>query len=315
MKPSVTAIWMGAFFFVSATAFSSDGVDVPSQLQRDDGTSIHFYIDRATDNRNSETLLIALQGSDCNSVKQDAFIRDHAKNVWPSADMLLLEKPGITTSLTFSSNPERPDCPATYIRQDNPAQRVKDLKAVASEVLGKGKYTRVIAIGGSEGAVIVAKFAAETGLPGAAVLINGGGRWFLDDVLHNIRSTSSADTLQSDLKGFKGFAEQVLSSEPFDIEVSNHGYGWWRSMLTQDFQSVLGEIKVPVLIVQGERDVNVSPEAAIEMVNSLRKSGKTNLELAVYPDLNHALATPDGQYRTQQVLADINVWLKATLTP
>lgn len=190
---------------------------------------------------------------------------------------------------------------------------MQDLKSVVSHVLDKGGYTKVIAMGGSEGAAVAALFAAETGLPSAVVLINGGGRWFLDDVLHNIRATSSADTLQSDLKGFEGFAAHVVSSEPFNLEVSNHGYEWWHSVLTTDFQSVLREIEVPVLVTQGGRDESVSPEAVVEMVKSLQQAGKTNIKLALYPDLNHGLVTPDGQHRAKQVVSEIGEWLQVNL--
>lgn len=313
MKLAIIVILSSVFLCRLVVAAPGNGIAGPSKIYREDGVAIHYYLEKASQGSDSETLLIALQGSDCNSVKHSKFAQMQTKSIWPLADLLFVEKPGITASLPYSSDTERPDCPAYYIHKDSPTQRAQDVKSVVDHVLEGRRYRNIIAMGGSEGATVAAIFAAESGIPDAVVLINGGGRWFLDDVLHSIRSTSSSNDLQSELNGFNGFAEHILKSEPFHLEMSGHGYGWWRSMLTIDQQSVLNEIKAPVLVVQGGRDESVSLEAVAEMVASLQQSGKNNIELEAYANLNHGLSTTDGKYMAKQVFTEINSWLKAKL--
>ncbi len=127
--------------------------------------------------------------------------------------------------------------------------------------------------------------------------------------------TSEKNNREKDLTEFKGFAEHVLKSEPFDMQVSNHGFDWWKGVLTVDQQAVLNKVKIPVLVVQGGRDEFVSPKAVMNMIDSLHASGKANIELSFYPDLDHGLSTPDGRYMAEQVTGDINLWLKAKLQP
>ncbi|MNR32723.1 hypothetical protein D3C85_1503360 [compost metagenome] len=76
------------------------------------------------------------------------------KNVWPEADILLIEKYGIDNKLKYSADTARKDCPAQYLEKDSPAQRVADIKVVLDTVRKNGQYKKFILLGGSEGAVI-----------------------------------------------------------------------------------------------------------------------------------------------------------------
>ncbi|MFN3882593.1 MAG: alpha/beta hydrolase family protein [Nitrincola lacisaponensis] len=310
-----TATIIVASFLCGLAIVASSYSHTISKVKRGDGSPIYYYMESAKSGLKSDTLLVAFQGSDCNSVKHNDFIKDFSKGSWPSADLLLIEKPGITPSLPHDMSTERTDCPVYYLKNDNPIQRVQDARAVVSRVLEDRRYNNVIALGGSEGATVAAMFAAESRIPDVVVLINGGGRWFLEDVFHNIKSTTSEHQLSSELEGFKGFAEHILEAEPFDIEVSNHGYAWWRSMLTIDQQSVLSQINVPVLVVQGGRDKSVSPKAVTNMISGLQKAGKDNIELLAYPEMDHGLIAQDGQSMMQKVTGDIFLWLKTSLQP
>lgn len=301
--------------FLLLFSLGSEASYAGSSIEREDGTAIDYYLDVASEKFSSNTLLVFFQGSDCNSVKHNDLIRQLSQVIWPSADLLLIEKPGITSSLPFDSDPERPDCPDFYIENDSPEQRAKDANAVLDNVAKDDQYKTVIALGGSEGAVATALLAANYSVVDAIVMINGGGRWFLDDVIHNIKSTSPESELTSVLEGFKGFAEKIVNSEPFDVEASNHGYAWWRSALTIDQKSVLNRVNVPALVIQGGRDQSVSPEAVRELIEDLHSIGKNNIELMTYPEMEHDLSDPGGQRMTQEIAEYISEWLKAKLEP
>ncbi|HAU4907587.1 TPA: alpha/beta hydrolase, partial [Aeromonas hydrophila] len=197
---------------------------------RDDGSPVSYYL--VQHSHDADTLLLILQGSDCNSVLNiDSILSDY-KDVWPEADILLIEKYGIDRKLKYSTDPARKDCPAQYLEKDNPAQRVADIKAVLDIIRKDRQYKTFILLGGSEGAVIANLVTADVDYIDATIAFNGGGRWFIDDVSHSIAAEhKNPAAARKDIDGFKGFAEHVLNSKPFELDVSGHGYHWWQQML------------------------------------------------------------------------------------
>ncbi|EQB8044439.1 hypothetical protein ACYUML_003981, partial [Aeromonas hydrophila] len=139
-------------FLLLLLTFTSNADDIITRTaSRDDGSPISYYL--VQHSHDAETLLLILQGSDCNSVLNIDSIFSDYKNVWPEADVLLVEKYGINRRLKYSTDPTRKDCPAQYLENDSPAQRVADIKAVLDIVRKNGQYKIFILLGGSEGAV------------------------------------------------------------------------------------------------------------------------------------------------------------------
>ncbi|MFC3153462.1 alpha/beta hydrolase family protein [Litoribrevibacter euphylliae] len=283
-------------------------------LERPDASTLNYYLFQQQVPLSEKVLLLILQGSDCNSVfNNDAIKRDYSK-VWPQADLLFIEKYGIDRELSYRSDSERNDCPKEYIQKDSPHQRVVDIKNVLKVVREQHDYTKLIVLGGSEGAVIANLLAAESEYIDATISFNGGGRWFIDDVIHNILSTQKTPELASaDIEGFKGFANHILSSQPFELEVSGHGFDWWQQMLSVDQLGTLQKVKSPVLILQGGSDVSVSTNKVNDMMSVLAKSGKHNIEYKFYDGLNHQLKNSAGQSEIKAVTADIHLWLESVL--
>ncbi|MFH6577425.1 alpha/beta hydrolase family protein, partial [Aeromonas caviae] len=253
---------------------------------RDDSSHISYYL--VPHSYDTDTLLLILQGSDCNSVlKIDSILTDY-KNVWPEADVLLIEKYGINRKLKYSTDPARKDCPAQYLEKDSPAQRVADIKAVLDTVRKDGQYKRFILLGGSEGAVIANLVTADVDYIDATIAFNGGGRWFIDDVSHSIAvKHKNPEEARKEIDDFRGFAEHVLNNEPFELDVSGHGYHWWQQMLSIDQLDTLKKVKSPLLIIQGGRDTSVSPQKTDEMMQRLEELGKSNIEYRRYEALDH----------------------------
>ncbi len=273
---------------VSATAIMTHTVS------RDDGSFISYYLVQHA--HDTDTRLLILQGSDCNSVLNIDSILTEYKNVWPEADVLLIEKYGINRKLKYSTDPARKDCPAQYLEKDNPAQRVSDIKAVLDIVRKDGQYKKLILLGGSEGAVIANLVSADIDSIDATIAFNGGGRWFIDDVSHSIAvKHNNPDEARKDIDGFKGFAEHVLNSKPFELEVSGHGYHWWQQVLSIDQLDTLIKVNSPLLIIQGGMDTSVSPQKTDEMMQRLKELGKNNIEYRRYEELDHGLKNIDGK--------------------
>ncbi len=280
---------------------------------RDDGSPISYYLVQHA--HDTDTLLLILQGSDCNSVLKIESILTEYKNVWPEADVLLIEKYGINRKLKYSTDPARKDCPAQYLEKDSPAQRVADIKAVLDTVRKDGQYKRFILLGGSEGAVIANLVTADVDYIDATIAFNGGGRWFIDDVSHSIAvKHKNPEEARKEIDDFRGFAEHVLNNEPFELDVSGHGYHWWQQMLSIDQLDTLKKVKSPLLIIQGGRDTSVSPQKTDEMMQRLEELGKSNIEYRRYEALEHGLKDSDGKSKRKEVISDINMWLRSKLS-
>lgn len=281
-------------------------------VSRDDGSFISYYLVQHA--HDTDTLLLILQGSDCNSVLNIDSILTEYKNVWPEADVLLIEKYGINRKLKYSKDAERKDCPAQYLEKDNPAQRVADINTVLDIVRKDGQYKKLILLGGSEGAVIANLVSADIDSIDATIAFNGGGRWFIDDVSHSIAvQHKNPAAARKEVDDFKGFTEHFLHSKPFELDVSGHGYHWWQQMLSIDQLDTLKKVKSPLLIIQGGRDTSVSPQKTDEMMQRLEELGKSNIEYRRYEALDHGLKDSDGKNLRKEVIRDINIWLRSKL--
>lgn len=305
MKSTLLKVVVGCSVLLSAQAAAASGL----YLVREDGSEIEIYL-KSQSPKNATDLLVLIQGSDCNSVANNKLINEEFSQVLPEADMLTVEKYGITSDLSWDRNDERADCPAAYIENDSPERRTADYIKVISQLKEGGIYERVILLGGSEGAVVANMIAAKADFVTASIALNGGGRHFIDDILHNMKSSGMPEEAFKEASaGFKGFAQQVTSSEPFELNMSGHGYNWWNSMLKSDQLEILAQVDTPVLIVQGGQDQSVSPEAVEEQIAKLDGLGKTNVTYKSYADMTHSFKSAAGESMVPQVISDIQGWL------
>ncbi|MEL5570517.1 alpha/beta hydrolase [Serratia bockelmannii] len=294
---SVLALWSGLAMAQSAAL----------TLPREDGSSIHYYLDAAVPGQSSAALLVILQGSDCNSVRHIRLVTP-MRQVLPAADLLTVEKYGIDDTLPYREEGPRQDCPDAFVQHDTPQRRVSDVTQVLQAVSARNGYQKVAVLGGSEGAVIANLVTASSGLVDATLAFSGGGRWFIDDVRHSV-----ADAPKEEKAGLNAFLQQVLTAPPFPLNASDHGYAWWHGMLNIDQLASLRSIKTPVLIVQGDQDRAVSPGAVGKMIAELRADGKTNITYLNYPALDHVMRRENGESEMTRVLADMRAWLEQQL--
>lgn len=285
----------------------------PITIKREDGTRINYYLHLKQQNRHTEDLLVILQGSDCNSVSRIKTI-EKLKTIYPVVDALTVEKYGIDETLPYNPDPERIDCPAEYMKKDNPYQRVTDLDKVITTIISCYNYKRIILIGGSEGSLVANILNSKVTYIKAAVLFGGGGRFFIDDVIHSMKySSSSPEELKKNIEGITQFADYILKNDPFEISMSNHGYLWWKTMLSTDQLELLLSIETPVLFVQGGNDKSASPEKASEMMELVKNGKKKNITYLFYPGYDHSLNLSAADNSADFVLNDIRRWLSKEL--
>lgn len=301
---------LGACVLATATFVWAQVPATVHQLARADGSAIEYYLQQRDPDNTSRQLLVVIQGSDCNSVRNIPSITHHMSNVLPSADVLTVEKYGIDASLSYNLDPDRGDCPGLYVLKDSPRQRLQDYRSVIAHLREQNDYRRVVVLGGSEGAVVAGLLASDSKSADVAIAMNGGGQRFIDDVLHSIEtSTASAEEKVASAQGMREFFEHINTVPSAEVVASNHGYAWWKQMFELDQLVILQRAAVPVLIVQGEADQSVSSANTRQMLEQLVEVGKRNIVFYLYPQLDHQLNGPDGVSQMKAVVADIAAWL------
>ena len=320
LSPTVLVIRVLYRLFIIALLFYfpvviADQYDIEPYFEnRSDKSKVLYYLLEPPNITDSDSLLLVLQGSDCNSVLRIESIRSKFWTVWPTADLLLVEKIGIDNTLPYSTDLDRKDCPKLYLQKDNPKQRVEDIQLVLNKIRKRTNYSTIIVIGGSEGALVANLLTSSVNYIDATISFNGGGRWFVDDVLHNMNSYfASADELNREIKEFKSFASRIVNTPPFDIVASGHGYHWWHESLSVDQYAVLMDVETPLLIVQGGKDKSVSPVKVDDLIKALKSEAKENIDYFVYEDLDHAFNRTDGKNCLNDVVEDMKIWLNTKL--
>ncbi|EPJ52216.1 MAG: hypothetical protein OFPI_14910 [Osedax symbiont Rs2] len=305
MKKVTCNVVLSVALLFSFQAYSSESTHL--QIQRTDGSSIDYSIRRNSGDI-TKVLLLVIQGSDCNSVHNNSAISE-LELAWPGADLLLIEKYGITAALSYSANETRTDCPASYLHRDSLEQRAADILQLLKTVKAASNYQKVLMIGGSEGAVVANIVASQSKLINASASFNGGGRWFKDDVIHSIKNTT-ADTpeRQAQIDGFSEMAAKITANPEMQVVISGHGSAWWRSTLQLDQLAILSKVKPPVLIIKADSDQAVSVQSTDQMINTLITQGQTNISYKKYPGLDHSFRSADGEEQLSKVVADINRW-------
>ena len=300
-----TATILAAFFaaLLSPLAFAQQ------QLTRSDGSDIHYYLIADSERATTDSLVLVLQGSDCRSVAPRLKEYREFGDIAPGADFLMIEKYGLTADLESDESAqtfdENTSCPDTYLQNDRPSQRQADALQVLNQL--KKTYPRIIVMGGSEGAVIAARICAV--YPASAcILVYGGGRWFENDVIHNIRVTET-ENIDEQVAGFQGFSEYIRNNPDAEAIVSGHGPAWWRESLSLDFQQLIASIDVPLLILQSDEDTQVNVDEAISMAETLQTSGHSHIEFQRLPGLDHILRDAEGVSHKSDVISRMASWL------
>ena len=294
------AIIMALLLFAIQDVFAEEG----ERLTRADGSEITFYLDQ----KGSGHLLVLMQGSDCNSVAHSKVINDRFATVIDDADVLTVEKYGLTRSVSWNGSGDSPQCPASYFEHDSPQQRADDYLQVMSWLDDQFHYDRIMLLGGSEGALVAAMVASRSDAVSAVVSLNGGGRFFVDDVMHSMALELPPVALEEAKQGFLALAASVEAAENMDLVMSGHGFRWWKSMLAADQTELLMSVRAPLLIIQSSLDKSVSPKLAYDQAQTLKKK-KNNVDSRVYTHLDHKFHNASGKDHSNLVISSIKDWL------
>ena len=305
------------FLFLVGTSSSVLSQELRAeQVKRPDGSSINYYLTKNRADTWANTLLVILQGSSCESVQTIRSIANTYSKLIGDADVLTVEKYGITPGFSTRGSAEHVECPDDYYQHDDLEQRKSDVLATLQHISSKHTYERRILFGGSEGATLAIALSSRDDLIDAAIGFNAGGRYFRDDVIHGMKQSIGVESdRQEAILGFTEFVSQFFRQEPFPVKMSDHGYGWWKSVLENDQLSNLLEATVPVFVVQGGRDQSVSPVTWMDLRRQVESSDQKLVNFHYYPDLDHGLRDQTDQDKSELVMTDIRSWLDSVLSP
>ncbi|CAM4035794.1 hypothetical protein [Xenorhabdus thuongxuanensis] len=305
MKKIITCIVFILIFFYQPVIAK----EIRTTLKSDDGKDIIYYVIQR-DNKRSKDLLVLLQGSTCQSAINNKSIIKNFGSAFPENDILLVEKFGIDGNLDKNSTQIK-KCPQIYIQNDSPIKRAKDYFAVLN--LLRDKYRHIVLIGGSEGAIITNLITANanTGFITAAISMNAGGRFFIDDVIHSIKQTAPPKIADEQINDFKAFAKEVLNrnlrDSPSDQTASEHGATWWYESLSIDNQKLIQSSKTPLLVLQTLSDNNVDGTGAQKMIAAIKNP---MVSFKFYKELDHHFKDSDGNRHTSLIVKDIQDWYR-----
>ncbi|PHM26167.1 acyl-CoA thioester hydrolase/BAAT C-terminal domain-containing protein [Xenorhabdus budapestensis] len=291
-------------FVLTSMSMQSMAEEIRYSLRGNDGKEITYYLIKRN-STHSDDLLVLIQGSDCNSVINNRKMIENFGATFPENDILLVEKAGLDSRIGKDGvEVDDSACPQVYIQNDSPSKRVKDYLAVLNQL--KNKYHHIVLIGGNEGALVSNMIASNADFITAAISINGGGRFFIDDVIHSIRHETPAEMSDEAVNSFKNFAETAKKNNlPAGMVVSGHGANWWYESLSIDNQSLIQSSKTPLFVIQCMSDNNTDAAGILKVMAAI---DNPKVSFKTYDGLDHFFKDSDGNYHAATIIKDIKSW-------
>ena len=158
-------------------------------------------------------------------------------------------------------------------------------------------------LGHSEGALIALMIGATDPDLAGIVLIAGSSR--------TGRQVSDAQVREAirtrlNLSG-AALDSAILANEPArDAQLASSA--WLRFWFDYDPRATARKVSVPVLIVQGATDTQVTPDQAEELANAIRAGGNRDVTVRMIPETNHLMIRdPDGSFVKYSMLKSFDV--------
>lgn len=192
------------------------------------------------------------------------------------------------------------------------------------------KSSKIYIVGHSLGAMCAPMIAKKSGDVNGIVMMAGPARSLEDVVMEQIKYLSALDSVpdesnQKQIIEFEAQCKTVKSpkllkkAEAKDLPLGMPSF-YWQSLKKYDQVAIAKEIKQPILILQGERDYQVTMTDYSIWKKELESNQKNTFKS--YPKLNHLFikgegkCTPDEYQKSgnvlEQVVIDIAAWIKNT---
>lgn len=168
---------------------------------------------------------------------------------------------------------------------------------------------KVALLGHSEGGTIACMVANENPAASALVLMATPARSLVELVkeqityLYLISGVKDPQIIQEAIsqqeKIFEALAESKKEIEGVPIPL----WKWWKDYLEFNPEAFFQKIRVPTLILQGEKDYQVKTEDALKIAGILKQNG-VPYELVIFPDLDHLFKPVKGDFSSPEEYLD-----------
>ena len=171
-------------------------------------------------------------------------------------------------------------------------------------------FRKIYLIGHSEGALIASMAAQKLKLDGI-VLIAGAGRSFYELLDEQLKTQFSADIHRSTMHKLDSIKQGfTVENKNFMLEslLRKSIQPYLNEMLNLDPAQELSKVGVPVLLIQGEKDLQVSMDDLSKL-----KSARPDAGVKVYPNMNHVLKSVKTPQENQASYSDPDFRIEASL--
>lgn len=199
----------------------------------------------------------------------------------------------------------------------------------AARVLAKQPHVdtdRLFVLGHSEGAMLAPRIAKKSGQLAGIVMLAAPARPLLDVMADQFRARAAAGVISeaSAAKREKGIvAERKLlahaqTAHPPEGSFFHAPHSFWLSLRDYHPVAVAKSLSLPMLILQGSKDIQVSPTKDFAVWKKAL-GDKPHVTFHLYPGLTHLFTPGEGtladyakaEHVSPAVVGDIATWIKA----
>lgn len=270
------------------------------------GDSLTYYIGHKADTKESDNLLVMIQGSGNESITRRFGWGIEAAGL--GYDILYMEKFAFNDSVKF------------YLT-DCRERRVSDINCVLTQVVDsiyKGSLKEVLLFADSEGGVIAPEIAAENKFVKRMIVMGNGGLSGVEKA-HLILEKEKRTNIKGYLTNSGINTKEQLDSVLTDIKNNpvtgksflGHTYKYWNSYFFYDVDKCYDKLTIPIIVIAGENDMSIP----IESITSLQQKFKDNknAEFHIIPKVDHQFIDAEGNRKFPEVLKKvIYPWFKRT---
>lgn len=294
-------------FFFSTVTFSQnknviDDYKHYSIITKNDTINYHTYVKNEVDSVNN--LLVYIQGSRANALYYQVKKEDNQTsfNTMVSIDFNLLPDDYMLVVISKKGFPfitkadDEFTVPKAYFENQTLAYRAFQADEVIKDILKKQDklFTKIIALGHSEGADVVAKLGAINKTVTHFGYWSAGGNTQFIDFVTFVRNEADCGKISEEeaalqIQGVLDSLEDIMSN-PDDINKhwlgKNNSYKRWSGFSEPPIDNLL-QIDQPIYAVIGSKDKAVAVESAYLIPVEFIRHKKNNLTFKVHPGLDH----------------------------
>jgi fermentation-respiration switch protein FrsA (DUF1100 family) len=184
---------------------------------------------------------------------------------------------------------------------------------------------RIYVLGHSLGGMLAPRIASQDGRIAGIIILAGLTRKLTDTILDQFHYLASLDGTIDEKKAeqINAIAQQVKKVNDLDFNegeiIFGAGKAYWQDLEKYDTVTTAKSLTIPMLILQGERDYQVTMEDFYGWASGLK--GMKNVTLKTYATLNHLFITGTGKstpseynqpgHVNKTIIEDIAAWIKS----